>query len=170
VLRNFQLQFTPQAFHAEAEAWRAVIHLNLLRSVTLILNLLVGDRTHADGQQTPPVVLDDELRRLRMRLLPLRSVEEALARFLSGEDLIAGRGRQGVLERTLEVPVRSGSMWKTIFSRQSSEHGTQQHAELDNARRVIEACREDMVALWANATVHAHLREQSVSFEFQSGL
>ena len=40
MLKNFQLHFTPRAFRAESDAWRAVIHLNLVRSVNFIIDLL----------------------------------------------------------------------------------------------------------------------------------
>ncbi|TFY63483.1 hypothetical protein EVG20_g6289, partial [Dentipellis fragilis] len=41
--------------------------------------------------------------------------------------------------------------------------------ELENTRRVIEACREDMIALWAHPTVRQSLTAQRVSLEFHSG-
>ncbi|KAI0746950.1 guanine nucleotide binding protein, alpha subunit [Daedaleopsis nitida] len=40
MLKNFQLYFAPKALQAESDAWRAVIHLNLVRSVNFILDLL----------------------------------------------------------------------------------------------------------------------------------
>ena len=40
MLKNFQLHFTPKALEAEGEAWRAVIHLNLVRSVNFIIDFL----------------------------------------------------------------------------------------------------------------------------------
>ena len=40
MLKNFQLAFTPKALQAESDAWRAVIHLNLVRSVNFIIDLL----------------------------------------------------------------------------------------------------------------------------------
>lgn len=51
-----------------------------------------------------------------------------------------------------------------------SKARTQEYEEVQNARRVIEACREDIVALWNHPAVRAGLRDQSVSLEFQSGL
>ncbi|THH01144.1 hypothetical protein EW026_g1508 [Hermanssonia centrifuga] len=40
LLKNFQLHFAPKAFEADGEAWRAVIHLNLVRAVNFILEAL----------------------------------------------------------------------------------------------------------------------------------
>ena len=39
-LRNFQLNLAPKAFQADAEAWRSIIHLNLLMSVNYLLEVL----------------------------------------------------------------------------------------------------------------------------------
>ena len=134
--------------------------------------------------------LTDDLRRLRVSLSPLRSIEECLARFISPEQYprrvgCAGSGsnnhnkRNGGSppERAFEVRVRSGSRWKTLFKGSGGGGGgamskarSQEYEEVQNARRVIEACREDMVALWNHPAVRASLADQSVSLEFQSGL
>ena len=239
ILRNFQLQYAPTAFHAEAAAWRAVIDLNLVRSVNFLLNLLEesspgpsssggvggsssninnnnnnsGGSSSADMRPLSPSStklmplqqLTDDLRRLRMSLSPLRSIEESLTCFISPDYPrqigVGARARGGsgsgsgdsdgdgsgssssgntspaalLTERAFEVSVRSGSRWKTLFkgkdgSNVASKASTQGMEELKNARRVIEACREDMVALWNHPAVRASLAEQKVSLEFQSGL
>lgn len=225
ILRNFQLQYAPAAFHAEAAAWRAVIDLNLVRSVTFLLNLLEessptspspspvaadaagsstggnssGDvdirPTSSSGTKILPLrQLTDDLRRLRVRLSPLRSIEECLARFISPEHYPRGVGTAGSsssnngngsrsggspttalpTERAFEVRVRSGSRWKTLFKGSGggamSKARSQEYEEVQNARRVIEACREDIVALWNHPAIRAGLADQSVSLELQSGL
>lgn len=227
ILRNFQLQYAPAAFHAEAAAWRAVIDLNLVRSVTFLLNLLeessstspspspspspiTADAAGSSGGSTSGSVdirptspsgtkilplrrLTDDLRRLRVSLSPLRSIEESLARFISPEhyprtvgsacssssnnnDSRSGGSPTAALptERAFEVRVRSGSRWKTLFKGSGggamSKAKSQDYEEMQNARRVIEACREDIVTLWNHPAVRAGLRDQSVSLEFQSGL
>jgi hypothetical protein len=77
-------------------------------------------------------------------------------------------------ERAFEVSVRSGSRWKTLFkgsgSGAMSKARSQEYEEVLNARRVIEACREDIVTLWNHPAIRAGLSDQSVSLEFQSGL
>jgi len=241
ILRNFQLKYAPTTFHAEADAWRAIIDLNLVRSVTFLLRLLDEDGAAASAAKTsapvagsssssgrsgsgvagfgvgfagaddddgedgarplspsgPKLVplrrLTDDLRRLRVGLSPLRNIEESLARIISpdaprhlggGSNGGAGAGgmssRSAALptERAFEVSVRSGSRWKSLFkggggpgaAALSSKAGGRGYEELLNARRVIEACREDIVALWNHPAVRASLAEQRVALEFQSGL
>lgn len=177
VLRNFQLKFTPQQFHIESAAWRAVIDLNFVRSVTFLLSLLHDGSNPpmpSDGRLLPVVELSDDLRRLRVRLSPLRNIEEHLARFLSPDDPDHAAASPSFLsERAFEVNVRSGSKWKALFNQNSAistKVEMQGYEELKNARRVIEACKDDIVALWNNPAIRASLTDQSVSLEFQSGL
>ncbi|KAI0634650.1 G-alpha-domain-containing protein [Trametes polyzona] len=44
-LKNFQLAFAPKAWQAERASWRAVIHLNLVRSINSILDVLAQEMT-----------------------------------------------------------------------------------------------------------------------------
>ncbi|KAI0058615.1 P-loop containing nucleoside triphosphate hydrolase protein [Artomyces pyxidatus] len=176
ILRNFQLKFTPASFHAEVEAWRAVIDLNLVRSVTFLLGLLnEGAQVPPmpeEGQLLPLTVITDDLRRLRVRLSPLRNIEDSLARFLSPDDPShAAPTPSWLSERAFEVSVRSGSKWKSLFSRKSSSSKVEMQGfeEVKNARRVIEACKEDVMELWAHPAIRASLVEQNVALEFQSG-
>jgi hypothetical protein len=122
--------------------------------------------------------LTDDLRRLRVKLSPLRSIEHSLVRVISRDSpQQVGAGTVALpSERAFEVSVRSDSRWKSIFRRNasadpaSSKASSQWYEELQNARRVIEACREDIIALWNHPAIQAGLAEQSVSLEFQSGL
>lgn len=139
-----------------------------------------GDYAHAPA---PLVHMTDELRRLRMRLSPLRTVEAGLAQFLSADSESHPRADPAhrVTERAFEVSVCPGSKWKALFGPAPhptalADTSTSQRAhpphyeELEDARRVIEACREDMVALWQDETVRESLKNHSMALEFQSGL
>ncbi|KAI0324728.1 G-alpha-domain-containing protein [Cubamyces sp. BRFM 1775] len=54
-LKNFQLAFAPKAWRAERASWRAVIQLNLVRSINLILDILSQEMSKAAPQPTSPV-------------------------------------------------------------------------------------------------------------------
>ncbi|KAH9887394.1 G-alpha-domain-containing protein [Cubamyces lactineus] len=54
-LKNFQLAFAPNAWRAERDSWRAVIQLNLVRSINLILDVLSQEMSKAAPQPTSPV-------------------------------------------------------------------------------------------------------------------
>ncbi|KAK0481374.1 guanine nucleotide binding protein, alpha subunit [Armillaria novae-zelandiae] len=106
-LKQFQLLHTPAAFHAERIAWRAVIYLNLVRSIKRILDALspesdivVDDHDDVDSLETASVIISSNGRPpsaisgtkvpnyeiYRSRLEPLTELEERLIRLLSCPD------------------------------------------------------------------------------------
>lgn len=106
-LKNFQLLHTPKAFHAERASWRAVIQLNVVRSIRLILEAIaevhalqapsatssprsshrsLPDSRPSSSRASPSAELPHltaEHLKLRLRLLPLLQVEEVLIRRLT---------------------------------------------------------------------------------------
>ncbi|RPD65675.1 G-alpha-domain-containing protein [Lentinus tigrinus ALCF2SS1-7] len=200
MLKNFQLAFTPKALQAESDAWRAVIHLNLVRSVNFIIDLLsnaVASNSspygssylpHGNGHagDTSPTVSSfahrrlsasqqpsAEIRRYKLALSPLRQVEMILAKQLSVHDA----GSQGTLPsallsaRALEVSVRGGRGWKSLLRRRAHEDVPTSNypEELENARQILDACRADIVSLWASSGVQIGLKEEGVVLQEQSG-
>ncbi|PPQ73460.1 hypothetical protein CVT24_007551 [Panaeolus cyanescens] len=105
-LKQFQLLHSPSAFHAERIAWRAVIYLNLVRSIRRILDALAPDSDtlddHDDGDsletasviitssgRPPSAILGTRVSKYesyRQRLEPLIELEENLFRMLSTAD------------------------------------------------------------------------------------
>lgn len=126
---------------------------------------------------------------LQMRLSPLKQVELILTRALAAEVHSPGSPsltptasptsterptwRMDVPSPTgaPEVSIRSGTGWKNLLGRrrrgsQARYPGTVD--ELDDARRILDACKEDIAALWkcssgqivdaAELDVHHHAR------------
>ncbi|KAL4070449.1 guanine nucleotide binding protein, alpha subunit [Scleroderma citrinum] len=97
-LKQFQLMHAPAAFHSERLAWRAVIYLNLVRSIRRILDAISPDANHQDdGDDADPAAAQasrasgtrvakyDQYRRA---LEPIRELEDRLIRMLSSPDEI----------------------------------------------------------------------------------
>ena len=183
MIKNFQLYFCPSAFKAEAEAWRTVIHLNLARFVNY-LHTLSNTTPSTLGTSTAR-----DYRMLQMRLSPLKQVELILTRALSAETRSPssptrsrsdGDDQPGwhstvsppppVPASAPDVSVRSGSGWKTLLRRRRGSQAKypMMLEELDDARRILDACKEDIVALWKTSSacivdesgldVHHHAR------------
>ncbi|EIN08788.1 P-loop containing nucleoside triphosphate hydrolase protein [Punctularia strigosozonata HHB-11173 SS5] len=213
LLKNFQLQFTPKAFRAEAEAWRAVIHFNLVRSVNFLLDLLESSSSPhpsltratspplyfqhgrpgtsiATSPILPSVNLTPNLRRLKMQLSPLRRVEEMLSQRLNAAQVVPSASssasssptssHQPLLatyhnDRPFEVRVQSGSGWKAAFlagkgTRRKGDKGKDaMRDEIMEARTVIDACKADMEALWADEDMQRALKEEGVMLQDQAG-
>ena len=163
LLKSFQLQYASQAFHAEAEAWRVVIYLNLLYCVNILLDVV--DVANARMSKT--------LRHLQVSLSPLRQVVTTLSNALAC-DPIRGRRSGDNLDLTVDVwrsKRLSGismhsSAWRSLAK--VSEPGNASQEEIENARSIIMACRNDIVALWSNEDVHRCLREQAVVLDSQA--
>ncbi|KAA1473649.1 G-alpha-domain-containing protein [Dentipellis sp. KUC8613] len=200
-LKNFQLMASPKAFKTERIVWRAVIQLNVVRSIHLVLDTLadlhaqqLGRPSSSPAPAGPLPELTPEHLRLKMRLSPLLQVEETLVRKLSARGLGSERDR--------EVSV-SGSGWKGRFGRimggveaaRSSVESARTHSRTPSLRsraqsragvegeddsgidwddpedpgRVIHACGEDMMKLWADPVIRRALEMQKMRLQEMSG-
>ncbi|KAI3619671.1 putative g-protein alpha subunit [Moniliophthora roreri] len=197
ILKNFQLHFSPKAFNDQAELWRPIIHLNLVRSVNFILNILVPPRS---GSTSPPPLaaqLDDTLRKLCFSLAPLKQVEEALTKRITGSSTVLPAVpdnydyRKADIDpthikhyqwqpyhptRAAEISVRSGhNSWKGLltskFKRHSYDSQDTSYNKFEDMqnRRIITACNEDIGALWRHPKVQAKLMEEEVYLRDQPG-
>ncbi|KXN85726.1 Guanine nucleotide-binding protein alpha-4 subunit [Leucoagaricus sp. SymC.cos] len=104
---EFQLLYSPATFHSERIAWRAVIYLNLVRSVRRILEALAPESDQLDehdefdsGEADIDIVISSNGRppsailgtrvanyeEYRRRLAPLAELEERLTRLLAAPD------------------------------------------------------------------------------------
>ncbi|KAI0765491.1 G-alpha-domain-containing protein [Fomes fomentarius] len=113
-LKNFQLAFAPKAWRAERASWRAVIQLNLVRSINSILDVLSAEMSRTASHPTspvsspyirpvndpdssnessspPPVQFSHTHALLKLRLAPLRRVEADLKQLIgAASDEISG--------------------------------------------------------------------------------
>ncbi|KAF7782388.1 hypothetical protein Agabi119p4_1764 [Agaricus bisporus var. burnettii] len=193
-LKNFQLIHSSKAFRDEKASWRAVVQLNVARSIRIILESMTeAQKPHSDSPQssspiptadTPP--LSPELLRLKMRLLPLQQVEENLLRRLSSAASseheathlspvtnIPYSGRTG---KQKEITVNSTSQWKDAFGRllSTARASFQSDENIDfedpnDPGVVLHACADDMIELWNDPTIKALLSSRKQRLEDMAG-
>ncbi|KAI0775645.1 G-protein alpha subunit [Trametes elegans] len=165
MIKNFQLYFCPTTFQAETEAWRAVIHLNLVRFVNHGLYVLSNTNSGSGGKSGDP---KKDYRMFQMRLSPLKQVEMILTRCLSAESSQPSSfGEDKPVLRTeglTEVSVRGGTGWKSFIRRR---RGSQSKVlvnpdELDDARRILDACKDDIVSFWENTAIRRALEQEGM--------
>ncbi|KAJ7072562.1 guanine nucleotide-binding protein alpha-4 subunit, partial [Mycena amicta] len=180
-LKNFQLINSPKAFKAERASWRAVVHLNIVRSIRLILNALAEAEAYSASKSPAPddpvyPVLTSELRALKMRLLPLQQVEAALLGKLTPGAKLRAIEAPDEAPTSAEVSVHSGAPWKNAFSRlmnnvRSSVDGpeTTEPQDSKDARQLLHACSEDMVRLWNDPIVKEVLEVHRLRLQDMAG-
>ncbi|KAI5119021.1 hypothetical protein M0805_001880 [Coniferiporia weirii] len=161
-LKNFQLTYARKAWQEERASWRAVIQLNLLRSVNLILDLLQHEMTGANAYlddddddeentpqpQPPRLAFTEAHKLLKLRLTPLRRVQADLERRLGSgaEEPIpvppgvstSAAPFDGFSGRPQEFYVRSSTGWKSALDKLRNSSGSREEA-LGRERREREA-------------------------------
>ncbi|KAF8886520.1 guanine nucleotide binding protein, alpha subunit [Infundibulicybe gibba] len=182
-LKNFQLMYEPKAFRTERASWRAVIQLNIVRSIHLILEAMGRAQANAhtpSGSELPQLTPD--LLKLKMRLAPLLQVEEVLTRRITpgGVEELRLAPATPYSERSRnfvrEVAVNSAAQWKGAFSRASDgdreSFDSKQPVDLDNEQDtgvVLHACSDDMRRLWNDPIVQELLEKQNLRLEELAG-
>ncbi|KAJ7242545.1 guanine nucleotide binding protein, alpha subunit [Mycena haematopus] len=187
-LKNFQLMYEPKAFRAERASWRAIIQLNVVRSIHIIIEAMTRAQNSTDR---PPSArssvssheslrLDAELVQLKMRLVPLLEVEKSLMKRLS----LPGSTEWEPTERPLtttkrrqskEIAVNSTVAWKAAFTRMAEDRQSFDTDHLidwddpEDPGMLLHASNDDMKRLWAHPTVQAILDKQSIRLQESAG-
>ncbi|KAL5640494.1 hypothetical protein ACGC1H_007669 [Rhizoctonia solani] len=194
-LKQFQLMYSPNAFHAERASWRAVIYLNLARSIRRILDALDPASFLEDMEPPTPdperpgtalsIRTEEKLAHiseLRLRLQPLMLLEDQLNRTLagdlSGNELEPTRlgtysaPHRDTADKHKEVAVRSGSTWKkalNTFKGKREDDDAYTWDDPNDPGHTIVALREDMLALWRDPFVQDVLYKQRLQLEHTAG-
>ncbi|KAF7358433.1 hypothetical protein MVEN_00893800 [Mycena venus] len=180
-LKNFQLINSPKSFKAERTSWRAVVHLNVVRSIRLIIEALSEAEACASSTDTAgpddPVYpeLNPDLLALKMRLLPLQQVEMTLFGMLThGAQFKHDAPDEG--PNRAEIVVNSATPWKNAFSRlisnvRNSFEGPDVNESQDSreARQLLHACSEYMIRLWNDPIVKQVLKVHRLRLEDMAG-
>ncbi|KAJ7664916.1 guanine nucleotide binding protein, alpha subunit [Mycena rosella] len=186
-LKNFQLLYEPKAFRAERASWRAIIQLNVVRSIHIILDAIArAQNTHDRPPSARSSIsshdslrLDAELVSLKTRLAPLLDVEKDLMKRLS----LPGSTEWEPTERPLtasprkrqsrELAVNSTVAWKGAFARTGRESFDTDHLvdwdDPEDPGVLLHARSEDMKRLWEHPTVQAILEKQSIRLQELAG-
>lgn len=203
---EFQRLYTPSAFREERILWRAVIQLNLVRSVRKILDALSdyqdaltesmsgNEGDGPDDEMDEQLFLSSDIQELKMRLLPLRHIEQLLIAKLvpPGEDEAThfggfnghtnGHGHShshsASARANQEIFVRPGTSWKGFVARgkgvlgagRPTSAGTAGIETKDEATVVLHECRSDLLCLWGDPAVREILRRRKIRLEEQPGL
>lgn len=102
-----------------------------------------------------------------MRLRPLREVEDILSKQMSADKTPTTRNSPDLPWSNDRVFVRGGSGWKTLLGMRAHSHGPD---HLSESRQIIDACKEDIAALWNHQAVQAVFENQVLALQEQASL
>ena len=163
---DFRMAYAREEWQRERASWKAVIQLNLIRSIITILDL-VQDVVNTESQSRPSSpILDNptSLRVLSLRLIPLRGVEKDLKRVLGAGSSETEEGDA----REFQVAIRK---WSDLIH--STFHGTldaKQKRDLNDPAGIIASCKDDITTLWEDEGVREVLYKANVDLANTGGL
>jgi guanine nucleotide-binding protein alpha-1 subunit len=172
---DFQLMYTPKQFARQRVAWRAVIQLNLARTIHTIvdaLNQVEQGAVGLDGRELPP--LEHEIRELKLRVLPLLPLEEQLKkRLCASED-----GEATIQSDGASSELAVAATWRRHFGRLLGRNERDDDESLrsidfndpSDPAYVLSMCRDDIRALWQHPQVRRVLKQLEIRLETESGL
>ena len=153
--------------------WTAVVLLNLVRSVTKILECLTQYEAEMANGSAPEFRMSRELLTLRIRLTPLAACESSIRRRISPDTpqftIASGPSGSAITRRGSqpELAIRAGHLKP---NHQHDQPSPPIEADFQSSRRVIEAVASDMQMLWNDPTVQAILNRYHVDLQDQAGL
>jgi len=124
-------------------------------------------------------VITNELKMLRMRLLPLLAVEESLRRKLIPEGSTEEEATQlsnSPKRYIKEIAINSACHWKDTFSRlvNSERESFESQDAIDwndpnDPGILLHACSQDIIRLWKDPTIQKLLKKQNLMLEEVAG-
>ncbi|KAM6492716.1 Guanine nucleotide binding protein (G-protein), alpha subunit [Amanita muscaria] len=173
--------YEPKAFRAERASWRAVIQLNVVRSIHLILDAIdqAVVSSYSDRTSHHP---SPDLLKLKLRLVPLLEIEKRLLHRLTP----AGSGeveatQLSYTERSRaffkELAINAAVKWKDAFVRSNYDWdreslNSEEAIDWDNPKdpgAVLYACSTDMIKLWNSTEARKILEIQNLRIEELAG-
>ncbi|GJE88993.1 guanine nucleotide-binding protein subunit alpha [Phanerochaete sordida] len=188
-LKNFQLAYAANAWAEERLAWKTVIQLNLIRHVTIILEHLSQDMNASTSEESGsdsdeparpsrsssasslPLRFTEKHRLLKLRLAPLRSVQDDLQARLGASDWPAPAPGSEPRSKMQDFFVRSNAGWKSSLrpGKRSPERSRRKQDEDNETGEVLTGCAEDIKALWADDVIQDMLRRRKLRLDLLPG-
>ncbi|KAG6827948.1 hypothetical protein H0H92_009856 [Tricholoma furcatifolium] len=190
---DFCMLYAREAWEKERNGWRAVVQLNIVRSIITILAVVAAELNgdlleEIEEVEATPLVVEEleeahfghEHRVLSIRLSALQTVEAELKRRIGAgsEPIPTGESMASTpFDKPVEVtnPRRPASefvvrSWKEVLDPEGRPANPMQpSAGLDTVSDVIAGCRDDMITLWNDKNVRIALKKRKVRLPDSAG-
>lgn len=181
------MQYASDAWEQERTGWRAVVQLNVIRSIILILEIMEAEMSGnvpLDEDETPrrfsdsaADVFTDKHRMLLIRLAPLRGVEAELKRRLgAGAEPIHPSAPMAATPFDDPAPIPASKRAPEFFVRSWTDaidpthaNPSSSRADLDSSTITLMTCKDDMQALWSDPAVQLALDRRNVRLADSAG-
>lgn len=187
---DFLMRYATDAWQRERNGWRAVVQLNIVRSIMTILTALeaemngetppeLEDDQHDEDEQIEPVRFTEQHQLLMIRLNALRGVESDLKRKLGAGSETLQPTATPQLATPFEAPpparrqsrheliVRS---WTDVLDPSTRGGITPSANGLESVTLSIASCKDDMKALWDDKNVRLALKRRRLRLPDSAGL
>ncbi|KIM45073.1 hypothetical protein M413DRAFT_24337 [Hebeloma cylindrosporum] len=193
-IKNFQLTYAQKTWAEERASWRAVILLNLVRSVNIIVEVLkearASERDTADDSQPQPeahnkhpsTTTTEQHRSVLLRLAPLKEIEKDLKVFLGAgssepetnshsiEDDAQTKFRLELNKvGSQEFSVHSSSGWKSVLDQIRNPQLGKESQLHRVACQVVSSCKDDIRWLWNDSVTQEILHNRNLRLEDSPG-
>ena len=199
LVADFRMRYSPQEWEKERNGWRAVVQLNVVRSISLILRVLeaelngdpVVEELQGEGSElsiddvvdADVVRLTDWHQMLMIRLAPLRSVEVELKKRLGAADF--PQTIRGLLRATPfdapSTPVEPSTSrrmlevsvrsWQDILDPGAQKlQNADLPADQDTITATLAGCKDDMKSIWNDKMVRLALQRRRIRLPDSAGL
>ncbi|KAG5638793.1 hypothetical protein H0H81_010022 [Sphagnurus paluster] len=182
-LSDFQMTYAQRSWAEERESWKAVILLNLARSVNTVIDVLVQElnnmqTTYMNEGTTSRVSvigLGERHKSLTLKLAPLRQIERDLISLLGAgsyetQDAPKTPSRKEGRNVLHEFALRSTTGWKAVLDHVRNPTGGRDQQLQRVAGDVIASCKDDIQQLWGDVLVQQMLQKHNIRLEDAPGL
>ncbi|KAJ6591120.1 heterotrimeric G protein alpha subunit [Mycena vulgaris] len=177
---DFRMQYARDAWEQERAGWRAVVQLNIIRSIILILEIIEAemsgnvpleeDEAPRRFSDSAADVFSDKHRLLMIRLAPLRGVEADLKRRLgAGAEPVHPSLPMSATPFEDPAPIPAPKRRAEFFVRSWTDaiapvnpQRSPTHADLDSSTITLMTCKDDMKALWSDPAVQLALDRRKI--------
>ncbi|KAK7042366.1 G-protein alpha subunit [Favolaschia claudopus] len=186
-LKNFRMQYARDAWEQERTGWRAVVQLNIIRSIILICEIMEAEMSGNTSFNTAEVdddievvprhresdTFNDKHRMLLIRLAPLRGLEADLKRRLgAGAEPIHPSAPMSAtpfddtdsVNTPIDPPKRNHEFFVRSWTDAMGPTG-----DLDSCTITLMTCKDDMKALWTDPAIQLVLEQRKVRLADAAG-